>query len=193
MSQTSKIRSPVQKSEKQIAHLSRNWKYIAHLIVNYLKIEKNRSRVSKSEKMSFLHPAGRFRLHFDSLRSKTIQLCTRFAGIPEASSHTAFSSGFSFHLTYIFKKRRKREKGERYFFLPVQHFRCSSRRQLSPPQRPIGPVPRACVVRHGATGLRCQVSMRHFPFVSDGSNFSRTTFGALPVQTRTLADRDEVR
>ena len=94
---------------------------------------------------------------------------TRFTGTPEATSHSAFS----FHLIYLF------------ILLAVQHFRCSSRRQHSPPQRPIGPVPRACVVRHGATGLRCQVSMRHFPFVSDGSNFSRTTFG--------LADRDEVR
>ena len=66
------FRSPVQKSEKQIAHLSRNWKNIAHLIVTYIKIEKNRSRVSKSEKISSLHPAGRFQLQFVSLRSTTI-------------------------------------------------------------------------------------------------------------------------
>ena len=43
-----------------------------------------------------LHPAGRQHSHLDSLRSTTIQPCTRFAGIPEASSHSAFSLGFSF-------------------------------------------------------------------------------------------------
>ena len=83
-------------------------------------------------------------------------------GIPEASSHSAFSEGFPF-ISCIF-----------FIILAVQHSCCSARRQHSPLLRPAGPATRSGAARHGATSLRDQVNMRHFPYVSDGSNFSRT-------------------
>ena len=129
--------------------------------------------VSKSENSHTRLKIGKNRFWLTVIEDDTAVHAVCIAGIPEAPSHSAFSSGFSFHLIFLF------------ILLAVQHFRCSSRRQHSPPQRPAVLVSRACAVRHRATGLRGQVSMRHFPFVSDGSNFSRTTFG--------LADRDEVR
>ena len=51
---------------------------------------------TKSQKWSILIPAGRLQLALKSPRSTTIQPCTRFAGIPEASSLSAFSLGVSF-------------------------------------------------------------------------------------------------
>ena len=84
-----------------------------------------------------------FALRGQSLRSRTIQPCTRFAGTPEASSHSAFSySAFSFL----------------FIFLAVQHFCCSSRRQHSPLLRPEVLASRVGAGRHGATSLRGQVS-----------------------------------
>ena len=77
-SKSETIRSLVSKSDK-IAHLTHNWKH----------------RTSNQQNWSILHPAGRLHSHLDSLRSTTIQPCTRFASIPEASYHSAFSRGFS--------------------------------------------------------------------------------------------------
>jgi len=60
--------------------------------------------------------------------------------------------------------------------LAVQHSCYSVRRQHSPLLRHAGPASRDGAGRHWTTGLRdeSQVSMRHLPVVSDGSNFSRT-------------------
>ena len=68
------LKKLVSKSDK-IAHLTQNWTH----------------RTSNQQNWSILHPARRLHSHLDSLRSTTIQPCTRFAGIPEASSLSAFS------------------------------------------------------------------------------------------------------
>ena len=72
------------------------------------------------------------------------------------------------------------------FFLAVQHFCCSSRRQHSPLLRPAGPATRAGAGRHGATGLRGQVSSATSP-CERRIHFSRTPFGVLRVHTSTPA------
>ena len=61
------LKKLVSKSDK-IAHLTQNWTH----------------RTSNQQNWSILHPARRLHSHLDSLRSTTIQPCTRFAGIPEA-------------------------------------------------------------------------------------------------------------
>ena len=85
------MRSLVPKSVKKIAHLGSKSENFAHLSQD----RKNSSHISNQPKSSILHPAGRFQLHFNSVRSNMVQPCTRFAGIPEASSLSAFSLGFS--------------------------------------------------------------------------------------------------
>ena len=85
-----------------------------------------------------------------------IQPCTRFAGITEASSHSAFSKGFSFFsCIFSFFDSAALRGGS------TARCCCRQGRTLTRGDT-------------GYTGLRGQVSQRHFPFVSDGSNFPRT-------------------
>ena len=72
------MRSLVPKSVKKIAHLGSKSENFAHLSQD----RKNSSHISNQPKSSILHPAGRFQLHFNSVRSNMVQPCTRFAGIP---------------------------------------------------------------------------------------------------------------
>ena len=139
----------VSNSEK-IAHASQKRKKsltffkigptIAHLTHN----RKHRS--SNQQKLSILHPAGRFHLHLYSLRPTTIQPCTRFAGIPEAPYHSAFSKGFLFFFL------RAADLCIFIFFFGSAALCCSAWRQHSPQLRPAGPATRDGAGRHGAIG-----------------------------------------
>ena len=67
-----------------------------------------------------------------------------------------FRRAFHF-ISHIFLRKEEKEKREKkiFIFLPVQHFRCSSRRQHSPLLRPAGPTTRAGA---GGTGQQAFVA-----------------------------------
>ena len=140
-----KNRSLVSNSDK-IAHLTHNWKH----------------RTSNQQNWSILHPAGRLHSHLDSLRSTTIQPCTRFAGSPEASYPSAFSMGFSSFSCILF-----------YFLQCRPLLLCVAAAQSAAAADRAGSARWRGAAR-GNRPLRDQVCMRHFPFVSDGYTFSRT-------------------
>ena len=140
-----KNRSLVSNSDK-IAHLTHNWKH----------------RTSNQQNWSILHPTGRLHSHLDSLRSTTIQPCTRFAGIPEASYHSAIFRGFSSFSCIIF-----------LFLQCSPLLLCMAAAQSAAAADRAGSARWRGAAR-GSRPLRDQVCMRHFPFVSDGFHFSRT-------------------
>ena len=93
-----------------------------------------------------LNPAGRFQLDLNSRRSTTIQPCTRFAGIPEAPYHSAFSKGFLFFFL------RAADLCIFIFFFGSAALCCSAWRQHSPQLLPAVPATRDGAGRHGAIG-----------------------------------------